>query len=113
MTYKGKNIKYTKAISRGKCFFTLEDEEDEDMVYEVPIKKCEEVEYRIKEEINSYNKKRRKIMENLVRDAAIIGTIIIITTSNGVDPLYDLYENTKNKIKRILEENSNAKYKKF
>jgi len=110
MTYKGKDIKYTKIISKGKCFFTLEDE---NVVYEVPIKKCEEVGYRIREEISNYIKKRRKIMENLMRDAAIIGTIIIITTSNGVDPLYDLYENTKNEIKRILEENSEAKYKKF
>jgi hypothetical protein len=110
MTYKDKNIKYNKIISRGKCFFTLEDE---NVIYEIPIKKCEEVEYRIREEINNYNKKRRKVMENLMRDAAIIGTIIIITTSNGGDPLHDLYENTKNKIKRILEENSEAKYKKF
>jgi hypothetical protein len=110
MAYKGKDIKYTKTISKGKCFFTLEDE---NVVYEVPLKKCEEVECRIREEINSYIKKRRKIMENLMRDAAIIGAIVIITTSNGTDPLYDLYENTKNKIKRILEENSNAKYKKF
>ena len=110
MTYKGKNIKYTKTISKGKCFFTLEEE---NVVYEVPIKKCEEVEYRIIEEINNCIKKRGEIMENLMRDTAIIGAIVIITTSNGTDPLYDLFENTKNEIKRILEENSEAKYNKF
>jgi hypothetical protein len=69
VTYKGKNIKYTKTISRGKCFFTLEDE---NVVYEVPIKKCEEVEHRIREEINSYNKKIMKIMENLMRDLLLL-----------------------------------------
>jgi hypothetical protein len=46
MTYKDKNIKYTKTISRGKCFFTLEDE---NVVYEVPkIKRILEENSKIK-----------------------------------------------------------------
>lgn len=102
------NIYVSKNIKKGVCYFTFED-----VIYEVPIKKCEEVKNRIRKEISSYNEKRRKIRENLIRDVGIIGVSIIITTSNGADPLFDIYANTKNNIKRILEENSKAKYKKF
>ena len=88
------------------CHFIFEGR-----AYEVPMEKCCDTRKKIETEIKAYKEKCKKIIENLYKDAAALGTFIILTTSNGSSPFYDDYRRLKNSIIKILKESSVCVYK--